>query len=75
MRLHTADLASYSNPNNCVEVAQFRKSSYSSARGQDCVEVADCRCGAAVRDTQNRNLGALAFPSLEWTALLTSVRT
>ncbi|QVJ01506.1 DUF397 domain-containing protein [Nocardiopsis eucommiae] len=48
----------------------FRKSSYSSARGQDCVEVADTPGTSAVRDTQNRELGALAFPSFEWTALL-----
>ncbi len=48
----------------------FRKSSYSSARGQDCVEVADTPGMSAVRDTQNRDLGTLAFPSSEWTALL-----
>lgn len=53
----------------------FRKSSYSSARGQDCVEVADVPGMSAVRDTQNREAGHLAFPSTEWTALLrTSAR-
>ena len=48
----------------------FRKSSYSSARGQDCVEVADAIGASAVRDTQNREAGQLVFPSNEWAALL-----
>lgn len=74
MHPHTAELtfrkSSYSaNESACVEVARFRKSSYSSTN-RDCVEVADLPTGAAVRDTQNRELGALAFPSLEWSALL-----
>ncbi|MBQ1084139.1 MULTISPECIES: DUF397 domain-containing protein [unclassified Nocardiopsis] len=74
MHPHIDELAfhksSYSDRNNCVEVARFRKSSYSGARTENCVEVADLPTGAAVRDTQNRELGALAFPSLEWSALL-----
>ena len=48
----------------------FRKSSYSSGRGQDCVEVADVPGTSAVRDSQNRDLGHLSFPSSEWKALL-----
>jgi hypothetical protein len=48
----------------------FRKSSYSSPKGQECVEVADFPGGAAVRDTQNRDLGHLAFDSAEWMAAL-----
>lgn len=48
----------------------FRKSSYSSGRGQDCVEVADAPGASAVRDTQNRDKGHLSFPSAEWRALL-----
>lgn len=48
----------------------FRKSSYSSGRGQDCVEVADVPGASAVRDTQHRELGHLMFPSAEWQALL-----
>ncbi|PWV44687.1 MULTISPECIES: DUF397 domain-containing protein [Nocardiopsis] len=74
MHPHIDELAfhksSYSDRNNCVEVARFRKSSYSGARTENCVEVADLPTGAAVRDTQHRELGALAFPSLEWSALL-----
>lgn len=52
----------------------FRKSSYSSARGQECVEVADLRSGAAVRDSQNRDSGHLLFGSTEWTAMLAMAR-
>ncbi|MEU3018037.1 DUF397 domain-containing protein [Nocardiopsis sp. NPDC007018] len=52
----------------------FRKSSYSSA-SQNCVEVADLPNGAAaVRDTQNRDLGALGFAGPEWAAALGAIR-
>ncbi|WP_017595976.1 DUF397 domain-containing protein [Nocardiopsis potens] len=51
----------------------FRKSSYSSTN-RDCVEVADFVGGAAVRDTQNRTLGHLEFPTTEWRAFLEEVR-
>ncbi|MFE3456003.1 DUF397 domain-containing protein [Nocardiopsis aegyptia] len=52
----------------------FRKSSYSSPKGQECVEVADFPGGAAVRDTQNRDRGHLAFDTTEWAALLSAAR-
>ncbi|XKK41261.1 DUF397 domain-containing protein [Nocardiopsis sp. ARC36] len=65
--------SSYSDRNNCVEVA-FRKSSYSGARDQNCVEVADIPGASLIRDTQNRQLGHLAFPSAEWRALLGTTR-
>lgn len=52
----------------------FRKSSYSSARGQDCVEVADALGASAVRDTRNREAGHLAFPSAEWAAMVWTAR-
>lgn len=48
----------------------WRKSSYSSSHGQNCVEVADVPSGAAVRDTQNRELGHIEFGASEWQALL-----
>ncbi|MBB6121811.1 DUF397 domain-containing protein [Nocardiopsis algeriensis] len=54
---------------------KFRKSSYSGARTENCVEVADLPEGAAVRDTQNRDLGMLAFPGAEWSALLRVLRS
>lgn len=53
MQSHTPDL-------------MFRKSSYSGARTENCVEVADLPTGAAVRDTQNRELGHIAFESSSW---------
>ena len=52
----------------------FRKSSYSQGRTENCVEVADLPSGAAVRDTQHREHGHLAFESAEWSALLGTVR-
>ncbi|MDE3723041.1 DUF397 domain-containing protein [Nocardiopsis sp. N85] len=52
----------------------FRKSSYSSGTGQNCVEVADFPGGAAVRDTQNRELGHITFSAAEWTTLLETIR-
>ncbi|MFY7068313.1 DUF397 domain-containing protein [Nocardiopsis changdeensis] len=48
---------------------KFRKSSYSTT-AQECVEVADLPEGAAMRDTQNREDGHLAFPASEWAILL-----
>lgn len=52
----------------------FHKSSYSSGRQENCVEVSGVPTGAAVRDTQNRAAGHLAFDSTEWTALLATTR-
>lgn len=51
----------------------FRKSSYSQSEAA-CVEIADFGAGTAVRDTQNRELGALFFHSDEWQAFLTPAR-
>lgn len=53
----------------------FRKSSYSSAQGENCVEVADLPSGAAVRDSQNPAEGHLVFSCIQWTALLGTVRS
>lgn len=52
---------------------EFRKSSYS-ANESACVEVADAPGMSAVRDTQNRGAGVLAFPSAEWSALVDTAR-
>ncbi|MFW5420119.1 DUF397 domain-containing protein [Nocardiopsis sp. CNT-189] len=51
----------------------FRKSSYSGATTQNCVEVAE---GAAtlVRDTQNRSAGYLSVPAREWRAFLEALK-
>ncbi|MEC3892662.1 DUF397 domain-containing protein [Nocardiopsis alba] len=57
-----------------AEALPFRKSSYSSAKGQNCVEVADTPGTSAVRDSQNPDSGHLTFSSSEWTALLATTR-
>ncbi|RKS05952.1 uncharacterized protein DUF397 [Nocardiopsis sp. Huas11] len=51
----------------------WHKSSYST-NGGDCVEVAELRAETAVRDTQHRDLGHLAYPNSEWTALLLALK-
>ncbi|WP_116246222.1 DUF397 domain-containing protein [Nocardiopsis sp. FIRDI 009] len=51
----------------------FRKSSYSGARTQDCVEVADLPGGAAVRDSKHPEAGHITFPVSEWNAFLAEV--
>ncbi|MBQ1081167.1 DUF397 domain-containing protein [Nocardiopsis sp. B62] len=77
MHPHPAELtfhkSSYSDRNNCVEVARYRKSSYSGT-GNNCVEVADVPGEHLVRDTQNRDLGALGFAGAEWAAALGVIR-
>ncbi|PWV52212.1 MULTISPECIES: DUF397 domain-containing protein [Nocardiopsis] len=50
----------------------FHKSSYS-ANEAACVEVAEGR-SVLVRDTQNREAGALRFPPTEWQALIGSTQ-
>jgi hypothetical protein len=52
----------------------WSKSSYSNAEGGDCVEARRDQAAVLVRDTQNRELGHLATPSAEWTALVSAVR-
>jgi hypothetical protein len=52
---------------------EWRKSSYSSGQGGACVEVASAD-GVMVRDTTNRDGGALAFTASAWRAFMSSVR-
>ncbi|WP_053616615.1 DUF397 domain-containing protein [Nocardiopsis sp. NRRL B-16309] len=51
----------------------FRKSSFSGATTQNCVEIADFPGGSAVRDSQNPTQRHLEVPAREWSALLASV--
>ncbi|KOX07250.1 DUF397 domain-containing protein [Nocardiopsis sp. NRRL B-16309] len=51
---------------------QWRKSSYSSAQGGECVEVAEGDHGMNLRDSRNPGLGYFFFDSDEWRAFLTS---
>ena len=53
----------------------FKKSSYSTAQSQNCVEVADLPCGTAIRDSKHPTHGHLPFPSAEWDAFLTTTLT
>lgn len=53
---------------------QFRKSSYSGARHENCVEVADLPGAAAVRDSQHPEAGHLIFPAAECQAFLNTVK-
>jgi hypothetical protein len=55
--------------------AEWRKSSYSSSTGGQCVEVALSLPGVvAVRDSKNPAGPALAFTSDEWRAFLAGAR-
>lgn len=72
--------SSYSGPNgSCVEVAPipgpstWRKSSYSGANGA-CVEVALAAGSVAVRDSKNREGGALVFGASAWRALVAEAK-
>lgn len=51
---------------------QWHKASYSGGSGS-CVEVSE-GTDTLVRDTQNRDLGYLEIPAMEWTSLLAAVR-
>jgi hypothetical protein len=68
--------SSYSNNGgqNCVEVGAWRKSSYSANGGQDCVEAGNTPDMILVRDTKNRDGGALAFTPDAWAAFTASLR-
>ena len=51
----------------------FHKSSYSGVNN-NCVEVAELPCGAAIRDSKHPTNGHIPFPSAEWDAFLTTTR-
>ena len=55
--------------------SEWRKSSYSGGSSGNCLEArVDAGKGRAlIRDTQNRELGALAVPAQEWIALLRGI--
>ena len=45
---------------------QWRKSTWSSAGGPECVEIALDQNGAGVRDSKNRTRGELGFGFAQW---------
>lgn len=52
----------------------FKKSSYSSSHGQNCVEVADLPQASAVRDSKRREAGHLMFAVADWHAFLEGIK-
>lgn len=52
----------------------FRVSSYSDNGGGNCVEAGQERGGILVRDTKDRERGALTFPSRAWRDFTARVR-
>ncbi|MEU7878141.1 DUF397 domain-containing protein [Microbispora bryophytorum] len=55
--------------------ARFRKSSYSGATNDNCVEVATNLPGTvAVRDSKDRSGPVLVFTPSEWSAFITGVK-
>ena len=62
-------------PRPDLTAAQWRKSSYSSAQGNECIEVADGFPGVVpVRDSKVPYGPALVLPSASWTAFVDSVK-
>ncbi|MCA1820337.1 MAG: DUF397 domain-containing protein [Pseudonocardiaceae bacterium] len=53
--------------------AVWRKSSYSSAEGANCVEVAELPSGPAVRDSKDTAGPALTFTIAAWAAFTAAV--
>jgi len=49
-----------------METLKWRKSTYSSGNGAECVEVGSDSAVVAVRDTQDRNGSALIFIPAAW---------
>ncbi|PSK90922.1 uncharacterized protein DUF397 [Murinocardiopsis flavida] len=52
----------------------WHKSSYSGSNGGDCLEVAEAPSAVYVRDTQNRELGHLAFDPEAFAAFVQEVK-
>ena len=63
-----------SSGGDCVEVASWRKSSYSGGSGGNCVEVADTASVVMVRDTRDRDGGALVVAADAWAAFTASLK-
>lgn len=57
-----------------MEVATWRKSSYSGTSGGGCVETASGPGVVLVRDTTNRDGGTLAFSTQAWVRFAASLR-
>ncbi|MEV4052047.1 DUF397 domain-containing protein [Amycolatopsis sp. NPDC049688] len=56
-----------------MDEAVWRKSSYSGQEGNECVEVAILRDGAAVRDSKDPRGGFFTVPEAGWSAFLAEI--
>ena len=56
-------------------MGEWRKSSYSSANGADCVETASGDGVILVRDTTNRDGGTLSFAAETWATFTGALKT
>jgi len=61
-------------PSDDPETWGWRKSWYSHQASNDCVEVGDGPGVFGVRDTQNRDLGHLAFRAPAWAGFLKALK-
>ncbi|MFE5089851.1 DUF397 domain-containing protein [Streptomyces sp. NPDC056638] len=60
---------------NCLEVATWRKSTYSDGSGGDCLEVADGHPGIVpVRDSKVTEGPALVFRAAAWTSFIADLK-
>jgi hypothetical protein len=55
-------------------IGKWRKSTYSSANGGECVELASGQGTVLVRDTIDRDGFTLGVPAGAWTAFLSTLR-
>jgi hypothetical protein len=53
---------------------RWRKSTYSGAEGNSCVELGQTARGVVVRDTTDRTGPVLAIPAQSWQAFLAQVK-
>jgi len=52
----------------------WRTASYSGANGGECVEVASAADAVILRDTKNRDRGALSVPASAWRAFIAAMK-
>ena len=55
-------------------VTAWRKASYSSGNGGNCIEVGQASDAVAVRDTKNRDGATLSVPVAAWTTFTASLK-
>lgn len=57
-----------------MEVMNWKRSSYSSSNGQNCVEVGNLPRAVAVRDSKDPNGPALVITPADWQSFTASVK-